>query len=291
MSLLLHADIKSFINNLRIYPRDVLFDVFVRYALSPMVKVVKRWDTLPSWSTLLKELLKEQSFLLVVLDSCRYDFFRLVYRKYFYGKLMATRSLGTNTYGWLPNIFSYTEFRDVRIFYAGLAIKTHDIKLNEFISHSRDIEIIRIEPCREKDMGTVLPWEVNEVVLRKKLSKRNIVWYMQPHYPWIGYRDLSLKLLNEVTWHDFTPKDLVREGIKHKGISRHDIIKAYLDNLRKALKATSTLVREIRDRFTGKIVITSDHGELLGEYGLYLHPHYELPQLCIVPWLEVEGII
>jgi len=33
------------------------------------------------------------------------------------------------------------------------------------------------------------------------------------HYPWINYMELSLKLLNEVTWHDFTPKDLVKRDL------------------------------------------------------------------------------
>jgi hypothetical protein len=88
------------------------------------------------------------------------------------------------------------EFRDIRVFYAGLAIKTHDIKLDQFIPRFRNIETVRIGPCEGRDIGAVLPWEVNEAVLRRNLSKRNIVWYMQPHYPWIRHRKLPLELLH-----------------------------------------------------------------------------------------------
>jgi hypothetical protein len=89
----------------------------------------------------------------------------------------------------------------------------------------------------------------------------------------------------------FHSKGFSEGGLKRKGISRHEVVKAYLDNLRIVLEAASTLVGEIKNHFRSRIIVTSDHGELLGEYGLYMHPHYELPELCVVPWLEVEDTV
>jgi len=137
-----------------------------------------------------------------------------------------------------------------------------------------------------------LPNELNEEVLRRGLDRRNIVWYMQPHYPWIYYKELSLKLRNAVMWQHFTPKNLVSEQLKRKAINKHEVVKAYISNLEAVLKAVSELVKEVKRFFEGKIIVTSDHGELLGDYGLFLHPpRYELPQLHIVPWLEVKNVI
>ena len=115
------------------------------------------------------------------------------------------------------------------------------------------------------------------------------MWYMQPHYPWILHRELSLKLVNEVVWGELSPRDVIGEGLEKKGISQREIVRAYLSNVEIALRYASIFLKEIMDMFTGKIVITSDHGEFLGEYGLYLHhPNYELPQMCVVPWFEVK---
>lgn len=63
--------------------------------------------------------------------------------------------------------------------------------------------------------------------------------------------------------------------------------------LRKAYKANLELVLEqvavLLERLSGKIVITSDHGELLGENNCYAHPSGSSnPILLEVPWLVVE---
>lgn len=284
----LTSSLTSFIKSLHTYPHDTFREILIKYGLSPILKLVKLLR-LPHWIEFFKLMLEEDSFILIVLDACRYDFFYLFYEKYFHGKLTAVRSEGTHTYGWLPKAFSHHQFKDIKVFYAKLAISTHDVKLKEFVPVNRNVEVIEVRPREMSDLGAVSPWEINDEVLRRGLRERNIIWYMQPHYPWIHYKELSLKLMNEVMWHDFTPRDLVKEKLKHEGINRQKIVKAYISNLVEVLDASSVLLREVKGD-VDKIVITADHGELLGEYGLYLHPHYELPQLCIVPWLEVEEV-
>ncbi|MHC5060903.1 MAG: hypothetical protein ACYTFK_07455 [Planctomycetota bacterium] len=61
--------------------------------------------------------------------------------------------------------------------------------------------------------------------------------------------------------------------------------KAYADNLERALEQVAVLVKHL----AGKIVITSDHGEFLGEGRRYAHPYGSLdPTVVEVPWLIIE---
>jgi hypothetical protein len=60
---------------------------------------------------------------------------------------------------------------------------------------------------------------------------------------------------------------------------------AYQTNLEIVLAAVADLIRFM----SGRIIITSDHGELLGEGGRYSHfVGSERPELIEVPWLIVE---
>ena len=65
----------------------------------------------------------------------------------------------------------------------------------------------------------------------------------------------------------------------------------YEKNLRIVLEC----VQELLDYLQGKIVVTADHGELLGENGQFFHPGFENRQfeesrhkkLIEIPWLEI----
>ena len=48
-------------------------------------------------------------------------------------------------------------------------------------------------------------------------------------------------------------------------------------------------VSEINPHLNGRIVVTTDHGELLGEDGVWGHPlNSDHPALWEIPWFEVE---
>lgn len=62
---------------------------------------------------------------------------------------------------------------------------------------------------------------------------------------------------------------------------------AYPDNLRYVLDDVSRLLANID---VERVVITSDHGELFGEWGLYSHHVGSLhPALRKVPWVETTA--
>jgi arylsulfatase A-like enzyme len=53
------------------------------------------------------------------------------------------------------------------------------------------------------------------------------------------------------------------------------------------MRIVLTHVAKLVDHLQGKIVVTSDHGELLGEKNEYYHrPHHYISYLIDVPYLE-----
>ena len=63
---------------------------------------------------------------------------------------------------------------------------------------------------------------------------------------------------------------------------------AYKGNLRAVLNS----IKKYIEHYPKPVVITADHGEMLGEKGLYLHkenfPKWAEDKIRVVPWLVVE---
>ncbi|KXA97201.1 hypothetical protein AKJ38_01750 [candidate division MSBL1 archaeon SCGC-AAA259I14] len=64
---------------------------------------------------------------------------------------------------------------------------------------------------------------------------------------------------------------------------------AYMNNLELALKEIKNTFNRLPEKIVENVIITADHGDMLGEKGIYGHGHNEYPSLREVPWLEVEG--
>ena len=92
-----------------------------------------------------------------------------------------------------------------------------------------------------------------------------IVHYVQPHFPYISpYSKIK-----------FFEKSQLLESLKLGNI--RDIIEAYDANIKWIDKEIKPLLDELVKN--GAIIaITSDHGELLGEYGKVTHPDIKDPQ-------------
>jgi len=82
-----------------------------------------------------------------------------------------------------------------------------------------------------------------------------------------------------------SPMDAVRRKYGVNGLR-----KAYRENLRIVLEHVAKLCAELlHHKPSARIVITSDHGELLGENGKYSHGIDE-PYTLEVPWLRVKTV-
>lgn len=115
--------------------------------------------------------------------------------------------------------------------------------------------------------------------IRGSPSGRHIIHYMQPHAPYIAEATSRSRSLYE---YEENPFKALRSGT-----SRTTVWESYKDNLRYVLDSVQLLLNSVD---VEKVVITSDHGELFGEFGLYGHgvgiPH---PDVKRVPWIEVSA--
>jgi hypothetical protein len=94
-------------------------------------------------------------------------------------------------------------------------------------------------------------------------------------HPWILREKLHLP--------PASPMDAFRRLYGIRGL-----IRAYIINLKLVLENVAILVQNIlTDNPKARIVITSDHGELLGENGKFGHG-IEHPIVRVIPWFEVE---
>lgn len=82
-------------------------------------------------------------------------------------------------------------------------------------------------------------------------NKRLLVHYMQPHYPYLDTDNDAFDL----------DRTGLRETVRGSDVSYEDVREAYRSNLRYVLEHVQTLVEEL----DGKTVISSDHGEMLGD--------------------------
>jgi len=265
---------------------------------------------------------------LIILDACRYDYFEKVFRNYPFiraGKLEKVYSCGSRTPEWFRCTFKDKVYDGIIYVSANPHINSKGIHFRGF--SLRDLRFHKVIDVWDwgwsEELGTVHPKEVNKAaIIASKLypHKRFIIHYIQPHYPYLslvakgigvklkkgGKTDLRRPLLPRIKrfirrrlvelFGDKTgpklaiklvgPPSSPRIRLVARRIGIEGLKRAYEHNLRVVLSYVSRLVEKLRG---GKIVITSDHGELLGERGMYGHPPWmRVPELIEVPWLELE---
>jgi hypothetical protein len=254
--------------------------------------------------------MEEKWDVLIVLDACRYDYMEKVYRDYVQGKLSKKISPGTWTVDWASKVFP--DFYDDCVYvsanpFIGYTTKFGFSTLSHFQAPKHFHKIIEVwKTGWDYDLETVLPEKVNRAAIdafERYPDKKIIVHYLQPHYPYIGLRNVEVRKPGTMLLFNAARGTLVRTFgteignriasrffpsceeavVKRVGVS--GLRQAYETNLRIVMTNVSQLV----DRLKGKVVITADHGELLGEDGKSGHPmKFEiLPAQIEVPWLEV----
>jgi len=216
------------------------------------------------------KVLDEEWDYLIVLDACRYDYFE----KYNFidGDLQKVNSVATYTLDWVIRNFRGRNCKDIVY-----------VSTNPYVSNTELIKYIgynlfyHIEPVWEYDwddkLGTVPPEAVTEAAIKCKNKfpdKRMIVHYMQPHSPYLDVPDF--------------PKfwEMGTLGVRR---NKKVITGLYISNLKKVLKEVEGLIKHLE----GKIIITSDHGEMFGEYFISGHDSdLFFKELREVPWLIIN---
>ena len=212
---------------------------------------------------------------LIVLDACRYDTFKEQID--INGHLEKRTSRGGMSPEFIQGNFSNKRLYDVVY-----------LSANEWFAQLRDeinVDIHRFINLQTDHLDlagvSVRPETVTEQALRiaeEYPDKRLIIHYMQPHQPYIGptgeeHFKLSPGLIETLRQSDDISDKLLWEAYREN----LDIVLAHAE--------------ELSSKLTGKTVITSDHGELLGErvspIPIKTYGHFDglyVDELVDVPW-------
>lgn len=136
--------------------------------------------------------------------------------------------------------------------------------------------------------GTVLPRPVTDRAIthgRDGESERLLVHYMQPHVPFLkdGSKDISRNNFDLRAKSGIDDWDRVARG----DLSKATAISWYRETLTQVLEEVDLLLSNVNAE---RAVVTADHGEAFGEWGIYGHPgKTDLPCLTEVPWVETTA--
>lgn len=134
----------------------------------------------------------------------------------------------------------------------------------------------------DSEKGTVLPEPLmRDARTARKLfpGKKVVVHFMQPHYPFVN-SDLTKEGIRPDLDSSEEGESVWQEASKGKH-SDNELWNSYKGNLEFILEEIS----EFSENIEGKTVITSDHGNLVGEKGFYGHSfNYDAMALRKVPW-------
>jgi len=238
---------------------------------------------------------------LVVLDGCRYDLFAEVVDQFVVESDEFTfeqvRSRGSHSRQFLMENFGNDTHHDTVYVSANPFVFRRD----DGVFHSVR-NLLRDE--WDETLGTVPPDAVADAGvdwIDRYPNKRVIIHFMQPHFPFIGERGRQLKHrdihpddIRELQGESDDPDvggKIIWDRLQHGEVSLEEVWACYRENLELIVPH----VTEIVDAANGTVVVTSDHGNLLGErlwpipvrgYG---HPQdLHVSELVNVPWLRID---
>jgi len=236
----------------------------VNYGLDPFER---EWDTL------------------VILDACRYDLFDTFARNHaLWEELTGVEdvySCASSSREWLERL-SETE-------YTSRKAETHLVTANGW-AETVDLDgfhgIEALWKNHSPEHGTVQPRHVTDAALRFHAASpgtKILVHYMQPHAPFLHCPGKYDSINTE---EGEGRSQNVWSGLQSGEYDHDEIWQDYGQNLLAVLDEVQLLV----ENTSGTIAITADHGNAIGEWGLFGHPEYvPAPAVKRVPWATVEG--
>lgn len=221
---------------------------------------------------------------LLILDACRYDMFRE--QSSLPGRLKSVESRASATVEFLEANFDGREFLDTVYVTGSPMLHRHR---DDIETQFHDVINVWREDGWNEEYRTVLPETMTEAALEAKQqypNKRLLVHYLQPHYPFLGptgQEHFDLDRL-DFEWYKLLSGEL--------DVSDAVVKRAFKENLEEVLPE----VQRLFDNFSGKTVVTADHGQAIGDRGfplpiqIYGHPRGMYPEeLVTVPWLVYEN--
>lgn len=233
----------------------------------------------------------------ILLDGCRYDLFEAA--NFLDGELGHRISLGSATPEFLTENFAEEVFGDTVYVTANPMYRTLGLGDTFF-------EVVDVWEDRwDEELQTVHPDAMAEATIdayERHPNKRILAHFMQPHYPFIGEsaerigKHSGFELAYREAQGETAERDnpTVWELLEAGEVPRDLVWTAYRENLEIALP----YVQDVLEEFDERSVVTSDHGNALGERPfligkrMYGHPPgLRHDSLCKVPWFVVEGTV
>jgi membrane-anchored protein YejM (alkaline phosphatase superfamily) len=165
-------------------------------------------------------------------------------------------------------------------------------------SHIKDI-IHMWDHKWDPSLGTTPPKAITNETLRQANTDnptRIVAHYAQPHVPYIGEKDFKgwrPELISDEKENNELrslfeegakrPTELLLEQIRNGEIDLDQLRRAYRSNLDHVMTEVVRLI----ERLNCPVVITSDHGEHLGDNGYFLHEDDSVV-IRQIPWLIVD---
>lgn len=243
------------------------------------------------------DIMAEEWDTLIILDACRYDMFERL--NTIEGELQSRRSKGSNTAEFLQQNFKGESYEDTVYVTANPQVHVNlDDPFYETVSVWRD--------QWDEELNTVRPEVMVEATLNAAEhypNKRIISHFVQPHYPFIGEKaeslvenraGIELSKRQADGEHAESDHEHIWDLLKRGVVSESAVWEAYDETLESTLPHVETLTAAL----TGRTVVTSDHGNLVGEtpdpcplpIRLYGHPPSVYADTLVnVPWLVIEA--
>jgi len=244
--------------------------------------------------------------ILILLDACRYDYFKRV--NPYHGVLTQFDQGCIGTKQYMQMNF---QNRDC----SNIVFINHLISFKKWLDERSFYKVIYVDKVYwDNNFGAVFPEPITKVALeaiKKYPTKRFVVHYQQPHLPFLdrGREIVKLRTKKEIEYTNniigaiakylnrmkniFPPIPfwyLEKLFGKNAGIGEiffdegwDGLKKSYTYNINRVLKAVEEIVK-LKNK---KIVITSDHGKVIGEYLQFSHGFWKHKLVTTVPWFEV----
>lgn len=222
----------------------------------------------------------------VILDACRADELERFTSSFgWLDEVGRFPSLASCTWNWVPQTVDETD--------PSVLAETIYVSANPFPEELTDPgtfaavdEVYRY--AWDDDRGTVYPGSVTDAAVRQwrgNEPERMVVHYVQPHVPFLSEDAASLSQSNFTHAEESVADawDRVTKGELDRSVA----INRYRESLALALQSVDVLLSSIDAE---RVVVTADHGEAFGEWGLYGHPQgVDIPALTSVPWAVTDA--
>lgn len=213
---------------------------------------------------------------LIIIDACRHDIYEELN-----GDTDYRFSVGSCTGDYVEKTFSEGDFSEV--VYVSANGFLSDSKMASLTGNPNPFhtkyDLFRDE--WDEDAGAVLPGPVVDAARSaEKLfpEKQKIIHFLQPHTPFLNY-DIGEK--KSIANPDDSSQPETAWDLANRGADPDVVRQAYRENLELVMEH----VEELVDDLEGKTVVTSDHGNLVGENSFFGHPcGKSLKPLRKVPW-------